>query len=341
LLVPPPIGEEVHGLRRALGDPALDRVPVHLTLVPPVNVRQEDLPAALATLRAAAAATPRRLTLSLGPPATFLPDNPVIYLAVGGDVEELHLLRDRVFFGPLARSLTWPFVPHVTLVEHADADHVPAVLVALARYQASITLSAVHLLREYGSGATRKWAPIADAAFGRQAIVGRGGLALELSRSEEIDPEAAALLTAELGEGDRAPVGPSAGAEPGEHASPEPGPSGPWEPGPGVAGPKGPWDPGPGPGRGGNRPIVVTARREGAVVGVAAAWLADDGGHIAVLVASADRRQGIGGHLLAATEGAVAEAGWACDRLAAAGPAGFYLARSEWSVAPALLEDDR
>ncbi len=50
-------------------------MPAHLTLVPPVNVREDRLGEALAVLRRAAAAT-RSLTLTLGPPATFLPDNP-------------------------------------------------------------------------------------------------------------------------------------------------------------------------------------------------------------------------------------------------------------------------
>ncbi len=56
LLVPPPFDTEIDGLRRALGDGALGRIPAHLTLVPPVNVREERLGEALAALRRAAAA---------------------------------------------------------------------------------------------------------------------------------------------------------------------------------------------------------------------------------------------------------------------------------------------
>src|SRR5687768_11841471 len=90
LLVPPPARDEVDGLRRALGDPALPRIPAHLTLVPPVNVREEAVPDALHVLRDAAADTPASLRLTLGPPGTFLPDNPVLYLRVGGDLDALH-----------------------------------------------------------------------------------------------------------------------------------------------------------------------------------------------------------------------------------------------------------
>ena len=48
-----------------------------------------ELGGALARLRAAAAGQPGPLRLTLGPPATFLPDNPVVFLEVGGDLERL------------------------------------------------------------------------------------------------------------------------------------------------------------------------------------------------------------------------------------------------------------
>ncbi|HLY84198.1 MAG TPA: 2'-5' RNA ligase family protein, partial [Acidimicrobiales bacterium] len=198
LLVPSPVREEVNALRRAVGDPALDRVPAHLTLVPPVNVRAQSLPAALATLRRAAAAGPRHLTLSLGPPATFLPANPVLYLEVGGDVDALVALRSRVLAGPLERPLTWPFVPHVTLADRAEPARIAAALASLDGYRALVTFDALQLLEERGHSADRRWSPIADVALGPAAVVGRGGLALELVRSERLDPEASEVVSEQL-----------------------------------------------------------------------------------------------------------------------------------------------
>ena len=191
LLVPPPFDAEVDGLRRALGDGALGRIPAHLTLVPPVNVRDDRLGEALAVLRRAAGAT-RPFTVGLGPPATFLPDSPTVYLAVA-EGDEVRRLRDRVFVDPLARPLTWPFVPHVTLADEADAGRIDHALAALADYRVDVTFSSVHLLRE---GPGRVWASIADAAFAPPAVVGRGGLPVELTVSQRRDPEAVALWAA-------------------------------------------------------------------------------------------------------------------------------------------------
>ena len=96
LLVPSPLDVEVDGLRKALGDGTLGRVPSHLTLVPPVNVREDRLPEVLEVLREAGAAT-RPFTVALGAPESFLPDNPTLYLPVTEGEEAVRQLRERVF----------------------------------------------------------------------------------------------------------------------------------------------------------------------------------------------------------------------------------------------------
>lgn len=169
LLLPPAVATEVDGLRRALGDGSLGRIPAHLTLVPPVNVREPDVPGALTVLREAAAGS-GPLTLELGPVASFLPDNPVLYLAVGGDVDALRRLRDGVFVPPLERTLAWPWVPHVTLADEAEPARIEAALEGLAGYRATAVVDRVHLLREErAEGGDRVWRPYADAALGGRA----------------------------------------------------------------------------------------------------------------------------------------------------------------------------
>jgi 2'-5' RNA ligase len=185
LLLDQPVATEVDGLRRAVGDPALGRIPPHVTLVPPVNVRHDDLPAALGVLRRAAATLPGPLRLAIGRPSTFLPVNPVLYLAVGGELEGLAALRNSVFQAPLQRSLSWPWVPHVTLADGGAEPRIEAALVALADYSAVVDVDRVVLLEE---GPGRIWSPLADAALGPPARIGTGGLMVELVAGRIIDP---------------------------------------------------------------------------------------------------------------------------------------------------------
>jgi len=188
LLVPEPTAREIDGLRRALGED-VDRVPPHLTLVPPVNVRVDDLGAALRQLRVAASAV-APITVTLGPAVTFHPVNPVVYLEVGGDVDAVRRVRDGVFAGPLSRTITHDFVPHVTLVESTTPERIAAALVALRDYAVEITFDAAHLLQEHN----RRWRPIADARFCTALLVGRGGIETEITVSSSADPHVAAFV---------------------------------------------------------------------------------------------------------------------------------------------------
>lgn len=190
LLVPEPAATEIDGLRRALGDGALERIRPHVTLVPPLNVRDPDT--ALSTVREAAAAA-RPLRLGLGPPGTFLPDSPVIHLPVSGDLEGLAALRDHVMRPPLVRPLSWPFVAHVTLLDEADPADIPSALEHLAHYRIEVVVDHVHVLRE---GAGRRWAPIAGFALAAPSVVGRGGLPVELTTSEAPEVTVAAWARA-------------------------------------------------------------------------------------------------------------------------------------------------
>src|SRR3954447_2706885 len=161
LLIPPPFDGEIDGLRRATGDGRLGPAPPHVTLVPPVHVRDDRLHQGPGGVRRASTATPP-LQLVIGPPATFMPANPVLYLSVGGDTAGVVELRDRIFTPPLERTLTWPFVPHVTVAEDLEADRIAAALVSLSSYRAEVAVDRVHVLEEQPG---RTWVPIADYPF--------------------------------------------------------------------------------------------------------------------------------------------------------------------------------
>jgi len=260
LLLPEPARTEVDALRRAVADGSLGRVPAHLTLVPPVNVHERDLDAALLVLRDAASSSPP-LTLALGPPASFLPANPVLFLEASGDLDALERLRAAVFRPPLERPLAWPYVPHVTLCDEGDPARVQDAVRVMSDYRATVTFGRLHLLREE----ERVWVPFADAALGGRRVVGRGGLELEITEGERPEPDVRTWVDTEWARYDQAHF------PEGER-----------------------WD---------ERPFVLTARREGGIVGAAIGWTNRGVGYLGELVVGAgERRTGVGSHLLAAFE---------------------------------------
>jgi len=316
-LLDPPVADEIDGLRRALADRSLGRIAPHLTLVPPFNLPAGDLPLALTRLRDAAAALPAAVTLTLGPPESFLPHSAVLYLAVGGEVELLVRLHSLLRAAPFDRPRTWPFVPHVTLADAAPGAEARLewATEALAGYQAEVVLTRLVLLelvqvptRSRGAGAPRRWVPLADAALGPPATVGRGGLETRVFAGRLVDPR----LTGLLGGGLLPPTEPTATCA----AGPVPAGTGrrattPWP-----------------------APIVLSAERGGEPVGAARAWWSAGRPWVQVGVVAPHRRTGVGTVLLGQLEAAVRAAGWAAPVAYGLGPAGFYAARSAW-VQPA------
>jgi 2'-5' RNA ligase/GNAT superfamily N-acetyltransferase len=269
LLIPPPLDREVDALRRAVGDGTYGRVPAHVTLVPPVNVNRDHLGEALAALRAAAAAT-RPFTVQLGPPTTFLPVNPVLYLPLVGDGRgAVFALRERVFREPLARPLTWPFVPHVTVADEAHPERITAAEAALCDYSADVTFDRLHLLEE---GPSRVWAPVADFSFASPRVVGRGGIPLELAVTYRLDPEAQSFAERECMAERR-----SQGLSEEDPDTPN---------------------------------LAVVGRRDGQVVAVAEGWARGGVAWVSnLVVARTERREGVGSHVLATFESEARERG--------------------------------
>lgn len=257
LLIPEPARTEIDALRRSLADGSRDRVPAHVTLVPPVNVNTRDLDAVYSRLRDAAATSPP-FRLRLGPPKTFLPENPVLYLEAGGDLETLETLRHALLQPPLARRLSWPYVPHVTLCDEGDPERLEQAAEALRDYRVEVSFEQVHLLKED----ERVWRPFADARLGGRRVVGRGGLELEITESAELDTSTAVWLADQWRRFNQA-----------RQQS--------WA----------------------QEPFVLTARREGAVVGVATGWTNEGVAYLSELMVDPDvRGEGIGGHLMGAFE---------------------------------------
>lgn len=189
LPVPEPVAAEIDGLRRAVGDGALGRIPAHLTLVPPVNVPLAQVEEAQQIVGAAAAGS-GRLRCQLGPPTTFWPVTPVLYLGVSekegvpGEWSHLRDLQAAVFRPPLWRKVDHDFVPHVTLADEIDPERIGPAVEVLSGFERVVTFDRITILRE---GEGRRWSPVFEAALDGASVVGRGGLPLALSSSPTPD----------------------------------------------------------------------------------------------------------------------------------------------------------
>ncbi|HMK12460.1 MAG TPA: GNAT family N-acetyltransferase, partial [Acidimicrobiales bacterium] len=184
LVIPPPAATEIDGLRRACGDGMLARVDPHVTLVEPINVRDDALDEVEQVLREAAARAPGPLTLRFGPARSFHPDSAVLYLAVDGDLDDLAGLRTVMRTGPFDRGATWPFVPHVTIGTDLSEQRLEAGVTALADYSVTVTFTHVQVLQEQrDADEVRRWRPIADATLGGRTVSGRGGIELEVTEA--------------------------------------------------------------------------------------------------------------------------------------------------------------
>jgi 2'-5' RNA ligase/GNAT superfamily N-acetyltransferase len=335
LMLDPPWSVEVQGLRRALGDTSLGSVAPHLTLVPPVNVRESELATALDVVRKAAAAQIGPFSLELGPAATFMPTNPVVYLSVGGtSLASLRRLREAMLAGPLLRPDRWPWAPHVTLADQASPGQAEAALVAVAHYWSEVPFDRVVIMEERHG----QWLSLSDACLGPPVVMGRGGLELEITTGRIVGPDALGAMAGgdgpDLGRPSWAGPGTEgreagaashrAGTSSARHAPP------PELEAATAAGTHPDEDLHP---RHHGASIVLTGRRQGHVAGFAIAWQdgrVGAGVRVYVFVEAASRSQGVGRALLVALESSARRQGWEMEGVKGYGPAGFFTASSPW-----------
>ena len=168
LLIPPPISAEIDVLRRALGDRQLGRIDPHITLIPPINLREDDIADALAVVQAAGrVAAP--MELAIGPIDTFGPSSPVRFLAVD-PWEPVTALHRACWTGVLEREEKRPFHPHVTVdIDGGVTDGPDPALDVLAGYRAEVLIDRVTVLENVDVDdpqRTRVWEPYTSYRFG-------------------------------------------------------------------------------------------------------------------------------------------------------------------------------
>jgi 2'-5' RNA ligase len=121
--VPDPWGEQLQEQRSAFGDSLAWTVPTHITLLPPTQVAAGRLPQVDDHLQIVAGGV-ASFDVTLIGSATFRPVTQTSFVVVGQGADQCERLADQVRTGPLRRSLTFPYHPHVTIaVDLSDQAH--------------------------------------------------------------------------------------------------------------------------------------------------------------------------------------------------------------------------
>src|SRR5690349_15127260 len=99
IALPEPWATELQDYRTGLGDETATLIPTHITLVPPVELSEDQISAAEAHLAEVAGATPG-FEIHLRGTGTFRPVSPVVFVSLVEGISQCEALADRVRQGP-------------------------------------------------------------------------------------------------------------------------------------------------------------------------------------------------------------------------------------------------
>ena len=161
IAVPDPWGAELQAYRTALGDATAAGIPTHITLMPPFEVDEVDLPEVEKHLAEAAAGSgPFRIHLR--GTGTFRPVSPVVFVTVVRGISSCEQLALSVRSGPLTTDLMFPYHPHVTVAHDLDEDLLDKAFEQLADFECEF--DADHFLL-YAHDANLGWRPFREFAL--------------------------------------------------------------------------------------------------------------------------------------------------------------------------------
>lgn len=150
--VPEPWAQLLVDWRAKVGDPQAAVVPPHVTLLPPTEVPVSRRPAIAAHLAAVAREHPP-FDMHLSGTGTFQPVSDVVFAAVARGIGNCELLADAVRAGPLERSLSFPYHPHVTVAHDVPADMLDLAFSGLADLSAAFRVDSFTEFEQTPGGA--------------------------------------------------------------------------------------------------------------------------------------------------------------------------------------------
>lgn len=181
IAVPEPHGSLLQERRAGFGDAAAHGIPTHVTLLPPTEIDESELPAVEAHLTEVAASG-RPFPMRLSGTGTFRPLSPVVYVRVVQGAEDCTLLQLRVrdASGPVARELQFPYHPHVTVAHGIDEAAMDRAFEELAGFDAQWPCTGFAL---YEQGADGVWRKLREYTFGGSMVPSQAGALRGVGRS--------------------------------------------------------------------------------------------------------------------------------------------------------------
>jgi 2'-5' RNA ligase len=158
--VPSPFGAQLDEVRDRFARGA-GTMPSHVTILAPIDVDADVMPAVVSHLAAVAART-RSFRLVLRGSGTFRPVSPVVFVAVAEGISSCEQLEREVRSGDLAVETRFPYHPHVTVAHDVPDAELDRAFEELADFRAEMTISSMGL-HEYVEG---RWRLVREFAFG-------------------------------------------------------------------------------------------------------------------------------------------------------------------------------
>ena len=155
LPIPEPYGSELQSHRESFGDTLAASIPTHITLLPPTPVPADDLDLVEEHLRKVAEGE-RSFEIHLRGTGTFHPVSPVVFVSVAMGISDCERVEEGVRSGPLARELSFPYHPHVTIAHHRPEEILDRAFNELAGFECEFEVREFHLYAfDNGAG----WVP--------------------------------------------------------------------------------------------------------------------------------------------------------------------------------------
>ena len=142
--IPEPWASELQDYRTAVGDTTATMIPTHITLVPPTEIDDLQVPDVEKHLEAAAAEV-ASYGVHLRGTGTFRPVSPVVFVTLVEGISQCEQLAAAVRRGPLDVELQYPYHPHVTIAHDLEDPLLDRAFDELAAFECEFAVSDFHL----------------------------------------------------------------------------------------------------------------------------------------------------------------------------------------------------